>query len=62
MTKFKATDRAGLRVLDDAELNAVSGGYLNNCIRTTAFPTGPVPNPGLTFKDLFAKPTLGTYH
>ena len=33
MTKSKTNDLADqIRVLDDAELTAVSGGYLDNCI------------------------------
>jgi hypothetical protein len=63
MTKFKTTDHNDqtIRQLDDAELNTVGGGALDNCILTHTI-TGVVPNTGWTFKDLWAKPTLGTYH
>ncbi|MEO6381532.1 MAG: hypothetical protein ABIO35_05915 [Nitrobacter sp.] len=62
MTKSKTNDLADqIRVLDDGELTAVSGGYIDNCIpRQTV--TGIVVNSDWTFKDVFAKPTLGTYH
>jgi hypothetical protein len=62
MTKSRTNDLADqIRVLDDAELTAVSGGYLDNCIRTQSV-SGIVVNSDWTFKDVFAKPTLGTYH
>ena len=63
MTKFKTSDRNDqtVRRLDDAELEAVVGGALDNCILRQTI-TGFVPNTTWTFKDLFAKPTLGTYH
>lgn len=48
-------------LLDDAELHDVVGGAVDSCIPVRTV-TGIVPNTGWTFKDLFAKPTLGTYH
>ena len=61
MTRFKTSDQP-VRVLDDAALNTVAGGVKDGgCIpgRPTlpTFPTTP-----WVFKDIFAKPTLGTYH
>ena len=62
MTKSRTNDLADqIRVLDDTELTTVSGGYLDNCIRTQSV-SGIVVNSDWTFKDVFAKPTLGTYH
>jgi hypothetical protein len=63
MTRSKTFDRnqQAADLLDDAELNAVVGGAIDNCIPVRTV-TGIVPNTGWTFKDLFAKPTLGTYH
>ena len=48
-------------LLDDAELETVTGGALDNCIRVPTI-TGILINTSWTFKDVFAKPTLGTYH
>jgi hypothetical protein len=48
-------------LLDDAELETVIGGALDNCIHVQTV-TGTVINTSWTFKDLFAIPTLGTYH
>ncbi len=63
MTKFKISDRndqAGL-LIDDAELDAVVGGatlnYLSPQLALAAYPVG-----GWTMKDIWTKPTLGTYH
>ena len=58
MTEFKS-DQA---LLDDTALETIAGGVKDGgCI-----PGRPLPNPWPTqdwvFKDLFAKPTLGTYH
>jgi hypothetical protein len=63
MTRFKTSGRndhtTGL--LDDAELDTVVGGALDNCtaIRTVL---GPGRSAEWSFKDNFATPTLGTYH
>jgi hypothetical protein len=63
MTRFKTSDREDLSVrqLDDATLDTVVGGaledYMSPQLRLAAYPVG-----GWTFKDVFAKPTLGTYH
>lgn len=59
MTKFKTTDLAGqIRVLDDAELTAISGGAfeLPENLRLAATPVG-----GWDMKDVFARPVFGTY-
>jgi hypothetical protein len=63
MSKFKTSDRNDqtVRPLHDAELDAVIGGALDHCIRVNTI-SGDVPTAGWTFKDIFAKPTLGTYH
>ena len=61
MTKFKTSDFSDQAHLDDAALEMAVGGVKDGCI-----PGHPMPNPwpttGWVFKDLFAKPTLGTYH
>ena len=63
MTKFKNSDRNDQSVLliDDAQLDAVVGGarqdYLSPQLALAAHPVG-----GWTMKDIWAKPTLGTYH
>jgi hypothetical protein len=62
MTKFKTSDRNHQSaLLNDAELDIVVGGAIDNCIPRATI-TVNLPNPGWTFKDVFAKPTLGTYH
>jgi hypothetical protein len=63
MTKFKTSDRNDqtTSLLDDAELDVVVGGALDSCIPGHTI-TGVVKNGDWTFRDLFAKPTLGTYH
>ncbi len=61
MTRFKTSDQS-VRVLDDAALNTVAGGVKDGgCIPGRPIPTVP-PTSGWVFKDLWAKPTLGTYH
>jgi hypothetical protein len=63
MTRLKTADRNELTIdqLNDAQLDAVVGGavenYLSPQLALAAHPVG-----GWTFKDVFAKPTLGTYH
>ncbi len=63
MTQFKTLDFNGPSAdhLDDAQLDSVVGGamqdYLSPQLKLTAYPVG-----GWTFKDVFATPTLGTYH
>jgi hypothetical protein len=62
MAKLNNSDRndASVRLLD-AELDAVVGGALEDCLspqlRLAAHPVG-----GWTMKDIWTKPTLGTYH
>lgn len=63
MTKFKSSDISEQSAdrIDDAQLDAVVGGaiadYFSPQLKLAAYPVG-----GWTFKDVFAKPTLGTYH
>ena len=63
MTKFKtsAHDNQSVRLLDDAALETVAGGVKDGCIPGRPIPQ-PFPTGGWVFKDVFAKPTLGTYH
>jgi hypothetical protein len=63
MNKFKTSDCNDLSAnqIDDAQLDAVVGGSMLDALspqlRLAATPVG-----GWSFKDVFAKPTLGTYH
>ncbi len=63
MTKFKNSDcnDQSVRLLDDAALDAVVGGaredYFSAQLALAAHPVG-----GWTMKDIWTKPTLGTYH
>jgi hypothetical protein len=61
MTNFKTSHRDELLVdqIDIEQLDAVVGGAINLSpqLALAANPVG-----GWTFKDVFAKPTLGTYH
>jgi len=64
MTKFKTSDRNdhSIRPLDEAALETVVGGrsiedFMSAQLRLAYHPVG-----GWTFKDVFATPTLGTYH
>jgi hypothetical protein len=63
MTGFKASNRnePSLNQINMEQLDAVVGGALEDALspqlRLAAYPVG-----GWTFKDVFAKPTLGTYH
>lgn len=60
MTKFKNSDRNDLTSLDEAELDTVVGGACFPPIGTVS--ATHRPNTGWVFKDVFAKPTLGTFH
>jgi hypothetical protein len=63
MAKFKTLDGKdqSLDRIEDAQLDAVVGGsmrdYLSPQLALASYPVG-----GWIFKDVFAKPTLGTYH
>ena len=62
MTKFKTLDNdQSVIQLDDATLDTVVGGaiedFLSPQLALAFHPVG-----GWTFRDVFAKPTLGTYH
>jgi len=63
MTKFKSTDHdLTIAQLEDAALETVLGGanieqYLSPQLRLAYHPVG-----GWTMQDVFAVPTLGTYH
>jgi hypothetical protein len=60
MAKFKTSDRNDQtdRLFDDTQLDAVVGGALDSCIPGRTI-TATFPTVGWTFKDVFAKPTLG---
>lgn len=63
MTKFRTSDisEQSADQIDAAQLDVVVGGriedYFSPQLKLAAYPVG-----GWTFKDVFAKPTLGTYH
>lgn len=63
MTSFKNSDRNEQSVvaLDDTQLDTVIGGaredYLSPQLALAAHPVG-----GWTMKDIWSRPTLGTYH
>ena len=63
MAKYTTADRNDQidHLLDDTQLDAVVGGALDGCIPGRTI-TATYPTTGWTFKDVFAKPTLGTYH
>ena len=63
MTRFKTADRndQSVNLLDDATLEAVAGGVKDGCIPRHPIPP-TFPTGDWVFKDVFAKPTLGTYH
>ena len=61
MTKFKTSEINDQALLDDALLETVAGGVKDGgCIPGRPIPTNPWPTGDWVFKDLFAKPTLGT--
>lgn len=59
MVNFKNSDDRSVRSLDDAALEAVAGGVKDGgCIPGRPLP--PIfPTKGWTFKDVFARPTIG---
>ena len=60
MTQFKALGRDDqtIRALDDAELDAVTGGVLNNCLPQQTIPVyTPITAKG--FQDIFAMHGIG---
>ena len=62
MTEFKTSDFNDQALLDDAALEIVAGGVKDGgCILGQRIPDA-LPTSGWVFKDLWAKPTLGTYH
>jgi hypothetical protein len=62
MTEFKTSDFNDQALLDDAALEIAAGGVKQGgCILGHPLPD-PWPTQGWVFKDLWAKPTLGTYH
>ena len=63
MTKFKNSDRndPSVVLIDDAQLDAVVGGALQNSL-SPQFALAAHPVGGWTMKDIWAMPTLGTYH
>ena len=59
MRKTEAFSNETIRPLQDAELDLVNGGIIDGCIPRPKMP-GPIVIPGdWTFKDVFAKYTLG---
>ncbi len=60
MTKFKNSDRNdhSVRLIDDAELDAAVGGASPQLAALVAARAVG----GWTMKDIWTKPTLGTYH
>ena len=60
MTQFKTIDRndQAIRALDDAELDAVTGGVLDNCLPQQTIPVyTPIAAKG--FQDIFARHGIG---
>ena len=63
MTRFRHADQGerSLEMLDDTQLETVIGGaredYLSPQLALAAHPVG-----GWTMKDIWTRPTLGTYH
>ena len=62
MTKFKNSDRnEQFSLIEDADLDMVVGGAsnipLSPQLALAAYPVG-----GWTMKDIWTRPTLGTYH
>ena len=63
MTRFRNADASeqSVQMLDDAQLETVIGGaredYLSPQLALAAHPVG-----GWTMKDIWTRPTLGTYH
>jgi hypothetical protein len=55
---LKDQDDNALGLLGDAALDDVSGGVKDGCIPGRPLPQ-TYPTAGWTFKDVFAKPTLG---
>lgn len=59
MSKTDIISNEAIRPLQDAELDLVNGGVIDGCIRMPQMP-GPIVLPGdWTFKDVFAKWTIG---
>jgi hypothetical protein len=63
MVKFDRSYRKDqtASLLDDAALDAVVGGAMQNYL-SPQFALAAHPVGGWTMKDIWAKPTLGTYH
>ena len=62
MTRFKTANRndQSVRVLDDAALDAVAGGVKDGvCIPGRTLPTTTYPTGEWTFRDVFARYTIG---
>jgi hypothetical protein len=60
MTKFKTADRDSKNQLDDSQLDAVVGGAMLDAL-SPQLELASTPVGGWSFKDVFAKPTLGRY-
>jgi hypothetical protein len=61
MTRISDFEGNGLRALNDVELEQVSGGIYDDggCIRLPTLGPLQPPAPPWTFKDVFAKHTIG---
>jgi hypothetical protein len=64
MTRFKTSnqDTHAIRQLDDATLETVVGGQSIEDVMSAQLRLAFHPVGGWTMKDVFATPTLGTYH
>jgi hypothetical protein len=62
MTRFKTANRndQSVRVLDDAALDAAAGGVKDGgCMPGRTLPTTTFPTGDWTFRDVFARYTIG---
>ncbi|MBR1268272.1 hypothetical protein JQ629_12200 [Bradyrhizobium sp. AUGA SZCCT0222] len=58
MVNSRNSDQS-VRLLDDAALEAVAGGVKDGCIPGRPVPKPPYPTGDWTFKDVFARWTIG---
>jgi hypothetical protein len=59
MRKTEINTNEAIRPLQDAELDLVNGGIIDGCIRSPKRPAPIVGPADWTFKDVFAKYTIG---
>lgn len=63
MTKFKTLDRIDqASMIEDAQLDIVVGGAPNNLPLSPQQALAYLPVGGWTMRDIWSRPTLGTYH